>query len=58
MNDLQAMTAIFYILRTGCQWKALPRSLSAKSTVHDSFQEWQEGVLEYDQAKGLDCEWQ
>jgi len=24
----------------GCQWKALPRSLGAASTVHDRFQEW------------------
>ena len=35
MNDRKAMNAIFYILRTGCQWKALPRSLGASSTVHD-----------------------
>ena len=25
MDDRKAMTAIFYVLRTGCQWKALPR---------------------------------
>jgi len=68
MDDRRAMTAIFYVLRTGCQWKALPRSLGASSTVHDRFQEWQQagvfkglwqaGVLEYDCAKGLDWEWQ
>jgi transposase len=29
------MSAIFYVLRTGCQWNALPRSLGASSTVHD-----------------------
>ena len=40
MNDRNAMSAIFYVLRTGCQWKALPRSLGASSTVHDRFQEW------------------
>jgi putative transposase len=40
MDDRQAMTAILYVLRTGCQWKALPRSLGAASTVHDRFQEW------------------
>jgi putative transposase len=40
MNDKKAMSAIFYVLRTGCQWKALPRSLGASSTVHDRFQEW------------------
>jgi transposase len=40
MDDRMAMSAIFYVLRTGCQWKALPRSLGASSTVHDRFQEW------------------
>ena len=46
MDDRKAMSAIFYILRTGCQWKALPRSLGASSTVHDRFQEWRkEGVF-------------
>jgi transposase len=29
MDDRKAMNAIFYVLRTGCQWKALPRSLGA-----------------------------
>lgn len=27
------MGAIFYILRTGCQWDALPRSLDASSML-------------------------
>jgi putative transposase len=30
MNDRKAMSAIFYVLRTCCQWNALPRSLGAK----------------------------
>jgi len=47
MPDRQAMDAIFYVLRTGCQWKALPRGLGAASTVHDRFQEWcKAGVFE------------
>jgi transposase len=68
MDNRKAMNAIFYVLRTGCQWKALPRSLGAASTVHDRFQAWREagvfermwqvGVLEYDKLKGLDWEWQ
>ncbi len=68
MDDRKAMTAIFYVLRTGCQWKALPRSLGAPSTVHDRFQQWREagvfeklwqrGVLEYDHNQGLDWQWQ
>lgn len=31
---------IFYLLRTGCQWKALPPQFGAPSTVHRYFQEW------------------
>ncbi len=68
MDNRQAMDAIFYLLRTGCQWKALPRSLGAPSTVHDRFQEWQKagvfhrmwgvGLAKYDDLKGLDWEWQ
>ena len=60
--------AIFHVPRTGCQRKALPRSLGAASTVHDRFQEWRDGgvfqrmwpagVLEYDGLMGLDWEWQ
>ena len=67
-DNRQVMTAIFYVLRTGCQWKALPRSLGAASTVHDRFQEWrqagvfermwQAGLQEYDTLKGLDWAWQ
>jgi transposase len=46
MDDRKAMSAIFYVLRTGCQWNALPRSLGASSTVHDRFQEWRkDGVF-------------
>jgi len=31
---------IFYVLRTGCQWKALPREYGSASTVHRTFQNW------------------
>lgn len=68
MDDHQALDAIFYVLRTGCQWKALPRSLGAASTVHDRFQEWQRagvfeklwraGLLKYDAEVGIEWEWQ
>jgi transposase len=32
------MEAIFWILRTGAQWSALPKVYPPKSTVHDRFQ--------------------
>lgn len=67
-SDRAAADGIFYVLRTGCQWKAMPRCFGAPSTVHDRFQLWveagvferlwQEGLLEYDELKGLDWEWQ
>jgi len=38
MSTRKAMDARFYILGTGCQWKALPHGLGALSTVHDRFQ--------------------
>jgi putative transposase len=52
MNDRNAMSAIFYVLRTGCQWNALPRSLGASSTVHDRFQEWRKRLV-YSNVCGL-----
>jgi len=67
-NDRKMMNAIYYILRTGCQWKALPRVFGAPSTVHDRFKEWcqagffenlwKKGLFEYDKKKGIDWEWQ
>lgn len=66
--DREMMNGIYYLLRTGCQWKAIPRCLGAPSTIHDRFQEWaeagvftrlwQEGVITYDELKGLDWQWQ
>ncbi len=39
--------AIFYKMRTGCQWNAIPRILGASSTIHDYFQEWvEQGIFE------------
>ncbi len=59
---------ILYVLRTGCQWKMLPREYGSGSTAHEHFQAWVErGVfgrlwklclVEYDELKGIDWEWQ
>ena len=46
-SDRQLFFAIFYVLRTGIQWKALPRCLGAASTAHDRFRQWvRAGVFE------------
>jgi len=40
-RDLRSVAdAIFYRLRTGCQWKAIPKSLAPGSTAHAYFHEW------------------
>ncbi len=66
--DRQCADAIFYVLRTGCQWEALNQTeLCAKSTAHDRFQAWveagvflklwQAGVAQFDELQGLDWNW-
>ncbi|MEL7306232.1 MAG: IS5 family transposase [Myxococcota bacterium] len=66
--DREVFAAIYYVLRTGIQWKALPRALGAASTVHDRFQEWTRagvferlwasGLVEFDASVGLNWTWQ
>jgi transposase len=61
-------SAIVYVLRTGCQWKALPRDFGSASAVHKHFQQWQQagfflklwsaGLAEYDGMQGIAWEWQ
>ena len=60
--------AIVYVLRTGCQWKALPKSFGSATAVHRRFQQWraagvfrrlwQAGLAEYDDLEGIAWEWQ
>ena len=64
----KVVDGIFYVLRTGCQWKALPRSLGASSTVHDRFQDWRkegvfrrmwiDGLSAYNENTTIDWKWQ
>ena len=62
------LSALFFVLRTGCQWKALDvKSLRKGSTAHSRFQHWvQAGVLarlwdealgDYDDLIGLNFSW-
>ena len=36
----EILDAIFYVVRTGCQWRALPHEYPPWSTVHDWFRLW------------------
>jgi len=43
----EVLNGIFYVLWTGCQWKALPKDLPPRSTVYDYFDLWEwDGTLE------------
>jgi transposase len=62
------MAGILYILRTGCQWNAVPKEFGSGKTLHRYFQRWvrarvfkrmwQAGLAEYDEVKGLQWQWQ
>ena len=66
--DRQVMDGIFFVLRTGCQWRALDATgICSGSTAHDRFQEWQragffdalwqQALGDYDADVGLDWAW-
>ena len=67
MEPRKVLGAIFYVLRTGIQWKALPKTFGAASAVHAYFLFWCEkgffqslwvaGLEQYDEVKGIDWAW-
>lgn len=36
----EVVNALMYVLSTGCQWRAIPQDLPAKSMVYDYFDLW------------------
>src|ERR671911_232591 len=43
----EIVNAVLYVLSTGCQWRALPKDLPPRSTVHGWFVRWHcDGVLD------------
>lgn len=65
----KVMNGILFVLRTGCQWKALPGCYGCSgSTAHRRFRQWtQAGIIDaivelmlewYDRCCGIDWEWQ
>ena len=67
MEPRKVLKAIFYVLRTGIQWKALPKTFGAASAIHTYFLFWCEkgffqalwiaGLDCYDEVKGIDWTW-
>jgi transposase len=47
VNLREVVNGLMYILSTGCQWRAIPKDLAPRSTVHDYFDRWTwDGTLE------------
>ena len=68
VDDRKAMDAIFFVLRTGCQWGALDATgICSHSAAHRRFQEWveadvfvalwEQSLVDYDALQGIDWEW-
>lgn len=59
---------IYFVLRTGCPWKAVPRAVGSGSSLHRYFQDWtargvfrrlwKQGLSEYDRRRGIVWRWQ
>ena len=64
----KVLDGIVFVLRTGCQWKMLPKEYGSGSTCHRRFQEWREsGIFKtlwtkmlkiYDNKIGIKWNWQ
>jgi transposase len=64
----KVLDGIMFVLRTGCQWKMLPKEYGSGSTCHRRFQEWREsGIFDrlwtrllkiYDNKIGIKWSWQ
>lgn len=68
VDNRAAMNAIFFVLRTGCQWNALKSTgICSSSSAHRRFQEWtaagvferfwQNGLLKSEKLSGIDWSW-
>jgi len=68
MESRKIFEAIVYVLRTGIQWKALPKEYGSASSIHRYFRKWEEagffrkiwkkGLAEYDEMEGIAWKWQ
>ena len=63
----RALEAIFFVMRTGIQWKALPKEFGSSSAIHRYFlflceqgffkAIWIAGLERYDETQGIDWSW-
>lgn len=69
LDPRRVFEGIVYVLRTGCQWKALPTAqFGSASSIHKYFlawkragvfvRLWRKGLAEYDDLEGIAWTWQ
>ena len=69
IDPRKVFEGIVYVLRSGCQWKALPKEqYGSASSVHQYFRDWlrsgfflalwRAGLAEYDEMEGIAWKWQ
>ena len=69
LDRRKVFEGIVYVLRTGCQWKALPEErFGSASSIHKYFLDWKragvfvrlwrKGLAEYDDMEGVKWVWQ
>lgn len=68
LDSRKVFEAIVYVLKTGTQWKALPKDVfGSPSSIHAYFKKWEaqgffsemwkKGLAEYEEMKGIAWEW-
>ena len=68
ISDRDAMNGIFFVLKTGCQWRALDATgICSGATAHQRFQKWascgvfenfwKAGLMKYDKTRGIKWRW-
>lgn len=69
MSERRVFEGIVFVLRTGCQWKSLPKErFGSASSIHKYFRQWlkagfflslwRAGLTEYDEMEGIAWKWQ
>jgi transposase len=68
LDPRKVFSAIVYVLKTGAQWKSLPKEFyGSPSSIHAYFKKWEEqglftelwkkGLAEFEEMKGIAWEW-
>lgn len=68
LDERRVADGIYYVLRTGCPWKAAPPQFGSGSSLHAYFQMWtvrgvfrrlwKQGLWEYDRRRKIQWRWQ